>query len=159
MNLVRRNPGSLSTYRPRSLEDQFGRLFETMFEDMLAPFSASTGLPQWQAEGVAMPRLNVTESDQAFEIEAEMPGVKKDDVRVSVENQRVTIEGECQQNTEQKQGENVVYTERSARKYLRSFTLPADIDEASAQAHMENGVLSLSIPKKQGGAATRIAIQ
>jgi HSP20 family protein len=159
MNLVRRHPMPLPSYRPRSVEDQFGRLVETMFEDMLAPFSAATGMPQWQPEGAASPRLNVTETDQAFDIQAEMPGVNKEDVKVSVENQRVTIEGECQKNTEQKEGENLVYAERSARKYLRSFTLPGDIDEGAAQARMENGVLNLSIPKKQGGAATRIAIQ
>jgi HSP20 family protein len=159
MNLVRRNASPLSTYRPRSIEDQFGRLVESMFEDMLAPFSASTGMPGWQIEGVATPRLNVTESDQGFDIEAEMPGVKKEDVKVSVENQRLTIEGECAGGSEQKQGENVVYAERSARRFMRSFTLPSDVDEAAAQARMENGVLHLTLPKKQGSAPARITVQ
>lgn len=159
MNLVRHNPAALSGYRPRSFEDQFGRLVETMFDDMLAPFSASAGLPRWQAEGVATPRLDVTETEQAFDIEVDMPGVKKEDVKVSVDHQRVTIEGECRSSKQDKQDDNVVYAERVARRFLRSFTLPADVDETAAQAHLENGVLQLTLPKKQAASAKRIAIQ
>jgi len=159
MNIVRRNPSSLAAYRPRSLDDQFGRLVENMFEDMFAPFTAGSGLSQWAGENVATPRLNVTETDKSFEVEAEMPGVKKEDIKVAIENQRVTIEGECKRESEQREGENVVYSERSARKYVRVFTLPTDVDETAAQARLENGVLSLSLPKKQGGAATRLTVQ
>lgn len=159
MNLVRRNPSQLATYRPRSLDDQFGRLVENMFEDFFAPFTTGSSLSQWGGEGVATPRLNVTETDKSFEVEAEMPGVKKEDVKVAVENQRVTIEGESKRETEQREGENVVYSERSARKYVRAFTLPSDVDEAAAQARLENGILTLSLPKKQGGAATRLTVQ
>ncbi|MGZ8320693.1 MAG: Hsp20/alpha crystallin family protein [Telluria sp.] len=157
MNIIRR-PSGLAQYRPRSIDDQFGRLVENMFEDMLSPFGAQ-GMPQWSAEGIATPRLNVTETEKTFEVEAEMPGVKKEDIKVSVEHQRVTIEGESKRETERKEGENVVYSERSASKYMRSFTLPSDVDEATAQAHLENGVLTLTLPKKQAGAATKLTVQ
>lgn len=157
MNIIRR-PSGLSPYRPRSIDDQFGRLVENMFEDMLSPFGPQ-GMPQWSAEGISTPRLNVTETEKTFEVEAEMPGVKKEDIKVSVENQRVTIEGESKRETERKEGENVVYSERSASKYMRSFTLPSDVDEATAQAHLENGVLTLTLPKKQAGAATKLTVQ
>ena len=159
MNLIRRTPSQLSTYRPRSIDDQFGRLVESMFEDMMAPFVGGTGLSQWQGEGVASPRLNVTESDNAFEIQAEMPGVNKEDVKVAIENQRVTIEGECKREDEQREGENVVYSERAVHKFMRSFTLPGDVDENAAQARLENGVLKLTLPKKQGAAPTKLTIQ
>ena len=155
MNLMRRHPATLSGYRPRSFDEQFGNLVETMFEDMLAPFSAGAAL----AEGVATPRLDVTESDQAFSIDVDMPGVRKEDVKISVDRQRLTIEGECRSSKQDKQDENVVYTERMARRFVRSFTLPTDVDDSAAQAHMENGVLHLTLPKKQGASATRIAIQ
>lgn len=159
MNLIRRTPAALSTYRPHSIDDQFGRLVEHMFEDMLSPFSHATALAPWSSEGAASPRMNITENDKAFEVQAELPGVNKDDVKVAIEHQRVTIEAEIKREQEQREGENVLYTERSASKYMRSFVLPVEVDEGSAQARMENGVLTLTLPKKQGSAATRIAIQ
>lgn len=158
MNLIRR-PSSLATYRPRALDDPFGRMVESMVEDMFAPFTTGQQLSQWAGEGVTTPRINVRETEKSFEIEAEMPGVKKEDVKVSVENQRVTIEAESKRDTEEREGENVVYSEHSARRYMRSFTLPTDVDESTAQAHLENGMLTLSLPKKQAGAATRLTVQ
>ena len=159
MNIVRRSQSPLSAYRPRSIEDQFGRLVENMFEDMFAPFTQGSALSQWQGDAATSPRLNVKETEQAFEIEAELPGVKKEDVKVAIENQRVTIEGEVKREDEQREGENLVYSERSTRRFMRSFMLPSDVDEANAQARMDNGVLSLSLPKKQGSTATRLTIQ
>lgn len=159
MNLMRHNPLALSSYRPRPFDEQLGRAVESMFEDMLAPFSAGPGLGAWQQDGVAIPRLNVRETEKEFQIEAEMPGVKKDDVKLAIENQRVTIEGECETTQEQRDGDRFVCAERSARRFLRSFALPADVDETAAEARMENGVLKVTLPKKQGSAATRIAIQ
>jgi HSP20 family protein len=159
MNLIRRNSAPLSTYRPRAIEDQFGRIVENMFEDMLAPFTVGGGLSRLAEDGSISPRLNVTETEKSYEIEAEMPGVKKDDVKVSVDNQRVTIEGECKREEEQREGENVLYTERSARRFMRSFVLPTEVDDATAQARMENGVLVLSLPKKQASSAKRLTVQ
>ena len=159
MNIIRRTPSALAGYRPRAMDDQFGRLVENMFEEMFAPFTHGGALSQWPAEGTVSPRLNVSETDKAFEVQAELPGVKKEDVKVAVEHQRVTIEGETKREQEQREGENVLYTERSASKFVRSFMLPVEVDEASAEARMENGILTLTLPKKQGSAATRISIQ
>lgn len=159
MNMIRRTPSALTGYRPRAMDDQFGRLVENMFEEMFAPFTLGSALSQWPAEGSVSPRLNVSETDKAFEVQAEMPGVKKEDVKVAIEHQRVTIEGESKREQEQREGENVLYTERSASKFMRSFVLPVEVDEASAEARMENGVLTLTLPKKQSSEATRIAIQ
>lgn len=157
MNIVRRGGSPVSGYRPRALEDQFGRLVEQMFGDMFAPFGA--GGPSWENDGVAQPRLNVTESDQAFDVEVEMPGVKKEDVKVTVEQQRVTIEGEARREDAQRSGDNVVYAERSTRRFVRSFMLPSEVDDANAQARLEDGILKMTLPKKQGSTATRLTIQ
>ena len=100
----------------------------------------------------------MTESEQAYDIQADMPGVDKEDLKVAIDGSRVTIEGECRKANERREGENVVYSERSARKYLRSFTLPSEIDDAAAQAKLENGVLHLTLPKKQGNGARRLEI-
>lgn len=159
MNIVRRSPGAMGSYRPGAMQDPFGRLVENMFEDMFAPFTHGGALSQWQGESAISPRLNVSESDRAFEVQAELPGVKKEDVKVAIEHQRVTIEGEARRDNEQREGENVLYSERSASRFVRSFMLPAEVDDGAAEARMENGVLTLTLPKKQGSQARRIAIQ
>ena len=156
MNLTRRGNGPLSTLRGGPMEDQFGRMVESMFQDFFAPLAQGARMLD---DGLAMPRLDVSETEKTFEVHAELPGVKKDDVKVSIDGQRVTIEGECQQANEQRQGEQVVYSERSTRRYQRSFTLPSEVDDAAAEAHLENGILALTLPKKQGGAAKRLTIQ
>ncbi len=159
MNLIRRSASPLASYRPRALDDQFGRLVENMFEEMLSPFQQH-GLGAWPGDGNSIsPRLNVCERDAEFEVQAELPGVNKEDVKVAIERQRVTIEAESKNTTEQREGDNVLYSERSASRYMRSFMLPAELDETGAQARMENGVLTLTVPKKQATEATRIAIQ
>lgn len=159
MNLVRRSGSPLAGYRPRTIEDQFGRMVENMIEEFFAPAAQAAALSRWPEDGIASPRLNVIEKDNAFQIEAEMPGVKKEDVKVTIENQRVTIEAETRREEEKREGENVVYAERTARKFVRSFLLPTDVDDAAAEAKMENGVLALTLPKKQGGAAKRLTVQ
>jgi HSP20 family protein len=142
------------------MEQGFNRMVENMFQDFLAPLAQQMGQTgRWAEEGLSMPRLDVSETEKTFEVQAELPGVKKEDIKVSIDGQRVTIEGECQQANEQRQGEQVVYSERSTRRYQRSFTLPSEVDDASAQARLENGILMLTLPKKQGAAARRLTIQ
>jgi HSP20 family protein len=157
MNLVRRGGSPLSALRPGSVEDQFGRLVENMFEDFFTPFAAGT--PRWSREDTITPRLDVNETEKTYEVAAELPGVKKDDVKVSIDHDRITIEGECREANERREGENVVYSERSARKFMRSFLLPTEVDDTAAQAKLENGILSLTLPKKEGSEARRLTIQ
>lgn len=159
MNVVRRNPSSVAGLRQRGIDDQFGRLIETMFDDMFAPFTQGGALSQRTADAAMSPRLNVSETEAAFEVQAELPGVRKEDVKVAVEHQRVTIEAQAQHDSAQREGENVLYCERSASRFLRSFMLPSEVDDTLAQARMENGVLMLTLPKKNGGVAKRITIQ
>jgi HSP20 family protein len=152
MNLIRRGDSPM--------EQGFNRMVENMFQDFFAPLAQQMGQTgRWAEEGLSMPRLDVSETEKTFEVQAELPGVKKEDIKVSIDGQRVTIEGECQQANEQRQGEQVVYSERSTRRYQRSFTLPSEVDDASAQARLENGILMLTLPKKQGAAARRLTIQ
>lgn len=164
MDIIRRNPSALAGFRPRAFDDQFGRLVEHMFDDFLSrdflpPLAPGGAMAPWSAQGVVTPRLNVSETATAFEIQAELPGVDKEDVKVAVEHQRVTIEGETRRDSERREGENVLYTERSASRFMRSFTLPTEVDEAGSAARMENGILTLTLPKKAGSEATRIAVQ
>jgi HSP20 family protein len=130
MNLVRRGSTPLPAYRPGSVEDGFARLVDNMFQEFLAPLAQSGA--GWADASTGMPRLDMTETDTAYDIQADMPGVEKEDLKVAIDGQRVSIEGECRKANERREGENVVYSERSARKYMRSFTLPSEIDDTAA---------------------------
>jgi HSP20 family protein len=70
------------------------------------------------------PRLNVAETEKSFEVEAELPGVKKEDIKVAIENRRVSIEGEAKRESAQKEGENVVYAERSTENLHAALRFP-----------------------------------
>lgn len=156
MNLIRRTNPALQAYRPNPVEEGFGRMVESMFQDFFAPLAAGQ---QWGSEGAMAPRLDVKETEKSFEIQAELPGVEKEDVKVSVDGQRITIEAECRKANERREGETVVYAERTASRFMRSFALPTEVDDTAAQAKLENGVLQLSLPKKQGTEARRLTIQ
>lgn len=157
MNIARREGSPLSVYRPHLFDDEFGRMMENMFDDFFAPYSSL--FARHDGGAVVSPRLNVVETDKAFEVEAELPGVKKEDIKVSIDHRRVTIEGEAKRESAEKEGEHIVYAERSTRKFARSFMLPADVDDAGAQAKLENGVLMLSLPKKESSQAKKLTIQ
>ena len=89
---------------------------------------------------------------------AEVPGVNKEVIHVSLEGNVVTVRAEVKQQDSQTQDEKVLRSERYFGAVSRSFQLPSDIDQESAKAKYDNGVLVLTLPKKLGGAAQRLAI-
>jgi len=103
------------------------------------------------------PAVDIAETDTAYSVTLDMPGVAKNDVKVSIEGRRVDIEANTAQAAESKDGERIVYRERAASRYARSFTLPAELDEAQSSAKLENGVLNLTLAKR-AKASTRIQI-
>ncbi|MES2537369.1 MAG: Hsp20/alpha crystallin family protein [Pseudomonadota bacterium] len=180
MNLIRRDGSQGSAYRPRSLDDQVGRIVEDMFEDLfsstLMPYSSVSRTDQ----DVITPRVNLRETDKTYELEVDIPGIEKDDVRISIENRRVTIEAEEKMEATSPQGEGQAQSgqsgqpaqsgqsgrqgqqsrmERYYRRYAVSFMLPAEVDDTSAQARLEKGVLRLTLPKKQAAQAKKLTVQ
>jgi len=103
-------------------------------------------------------KMDVTKADNAYTVKAEMPGVKKDDIHLSVEGNQVTISGEARKESEEKKGEEVIRSERHYGKISRSFTLPNDVDEAKVVAKYADGVLNLTLPMKGKSAGRKIAI-
>jgi HSP20 family protein len=93
------------------------------------------------------PRVNTRESDDAYYIELDLPGVKKDDIEITTEDNILTISGERKFKDEVKE-ENYYKVESHYGKYSRSFTLPENIDISAINAKNENGVLEVTIPKK-----------
>jgi HSP20 family protein len=104
-------------------------------------------------------KLDVAEKDGAYIVRAEIPGVSKDDIQVSIEGNQVTIGAEVKRETERKDGERVLHAERYVGSAFRSFSLPAELDEAASGAKYENGVLELTLAKKPALAGRRLTIQ
>jgi len=104
-------------------------------------------------------RMDVKEDNGAYLVHAELPGVKKDDINISVDGNQVAVSAEVKRNREEKQGEKVLRTERYYGKLYRAFSLAQDVDEAAVEAKYNDGVLELRLPKKAAAAAKRITIQ
>ncbi|SEI93976.1 Hsp20/alpha crystallin family protein [Frateuria terrea] len=103
-------------------------------------------------------RIDVNESEEAYDIDADLPGVRKEDIDVTVDGNQVSITAEARRESERKNGGREVRTERYYGRVFRSFSLPTDVDDAKANARYENGVLSLHLPKKEDGHQRRIKV-
>jgi len=103
-------------------------------------------------------KIDVKEDDKAFTVRADIPGVRKEDIQIDIDDDVVSVRAEAKQEKEEKKGEKVVYSERSYGMVSRSFTLPASVDEKTAKAEYKDGVLNLTLPKKANGSAKRIAV-
>ena len=104
------------------------------------------------------PALDVAETDVGYTVKLEMPGVAKDDIKVSVEGRKVSLQAQSANTDEKKDGERVLYRERSVTSYARSFTLPVEVDQAESGAKLEHGVLTLTLPKRHLRAAAQITV-
>lgn len=94
------------------------------------------------------PALDISEDDKAYHVTVDMPGVAKEAVKVRVEGRRVQIETATAEAAAPTDGSRVLYRERRAASYARSFSLPTGIDQTQSQARFENGVLTLNLVKR-----------
>ncbi len=104
-------------------------------------------------------RIDVSEDANAYRVAAVLPGVKKEDIHVSVDQNEVTIGAEVKRETGIKDGEKVLRSERVYGKSTRVFALGQDIDEDNVQAKYADGILSLVLPKKAPVSAKRVTIE
>jgi HSP20 family protein len=110
------------------------------------------------ASSARTPAIDVRETDNAYTVVLDVPGVGKEQLKVTVEGRRVSVETAEQAAAEAKDGERVLYRERSSARYSRTVSLPAEVDEAASSAKFDNGVLTLTLPKKVATGATRLSI-
>ena len=130
------------------------------FEDFLQDFGKGFWLKPlpFPAETEPKMKIDVKEDDQSFIVKAEIPGAKKEDIRIDIDDDRVSLRAELKQEKEEKKEQKVVYSERSYGMVSRSFTLPVDVDAKAAKAEYKDGVLNLTLPKKCNGSAKRIPV-
>lgn len=103
-------------------------------------------------------KVDATEDDSGYRITADIPGVRKEDIRVAVQNNEVSISAEVKSESQQKEGERVVHSERYYGPVSRSLVLPQPVDEGAALAKYENGVLTLTLPKRSSSRFKKISV-
>ena len=104
-------------------------------------------------------KMDVKEQGAAYQVHAELPGVKKEDIHVVVDGNLVSISAEVRQDSDVKEGDRVLRSERYYGKVSRSFQLEQDLDDARANARFTDGVLELTLPKRIASPSKRLAIE
>jgi HSP20 family protein len=130
------------------LARRFDRLFDDSFERIVAPSRADARVPA----------LDVAETEAGYTARLDLPGVAKDDVKVSIEGRLVTVQAQAQKTEEKTDGDRIIYRERAAASYTRTFKLPAEVDQAESGAKLENGVLTLTLRKRALPGAGQITV-
>lgn len=148
-NLISRDPfGALTRFDPFADIDEIFRDFLTM---------PTVGLRG--RETTPRIRVDISETEQAYTVVAEIPGVSKEDIKVSVEGNRVSINAEVKEEKRAEDAGRLVRSERFFGQQYRSFTLPLEVDDAAAEAKYHDGILELTLPKKAGGGGKQLSIQ
>ncbi|WEK51031.1 MAG: Hsp20/alpha crystallin family protein [Candidatus Kaistia colombiensis] len=133
-----------------SLQRGMNRLFEDVFRTAGLPATGTEG----QEAGMLMPQINVSETDTEIRITAELPGVAEKDVDVMLDDDVLTIRGE--KRLEQKEDkENYHFVERSFGRFMRSIRLPQSVNRDQVRANVENGILTVVLPKNAAQEKTR----
>lgn len=147
--------GNLSRFDPFRSMSRFDPMQE--MEDFLKENRWMPSMRRFGGESAL--RMDVAETDQAYTVKAEIPGVAKEDIKVAIEGNSVSITAEIKKEHEEKEGENLICSERYYGQQSRHFSLPQDVDESKAEAKYHDGVLELVLPKKTGTARKQITIQ
>ncbi|QJY33900.1 Hsp20/alpha crystallin family protein [Diaphorobacter sp. JS3050] len=133
----------------------------SLFDDFFKDFAPGFYVRPLHGDGLPTPsqiKIDVKEDDAAYTVQAEVPGVPKEDIHISIDGNVVSLRAEVRQHDEKKEGEKVLRSERYYGAVARSFQLPVDVDATQAKAKYDNGVLTLTLPKKQGNKTQRLTI-
>jgi HSP20 family protein len=125
--------------------------FDDVFKGFFRPVRIE-GAPEMQI------KMDVKEDSKGYTVHAEIPGVKKEDIHVTIDGNQVSISAEVKQEKEVKEGEKVLRSERYYGKVARSFSVAGDIDESASQAKYADGVLELVLPKKAVSSSKKLTI-
>lgn len=148
----------LSTRRGDSFNSLIDELFTDFFHRANVPATRHTN-----TQSVSRARMDVLDKGGNFEVKVDLPGIRKDDIHVGIEGARVSINAESKDSSETKDangnGTKVLYSERYSTSYARRFELPAEVTEEGADARFEDGVLTLSLPKRAATVSKRLEVK
>ena len=131
---------------------------EGAFENFLRSVPVWLPEPEARAPVPMKFRMDVTENDKEYRVLAELPGVKKEEISITISGNEVAVSAEVKHEKDVANGETMLRAERYYGKIQRSFALGQEVDEATAQAKYNDGVLELTLPKKTVAAAKRLAV-
>jgi len=131
---------------------------EEAFENLFRGVPVWLPNPERRAAAPTQLRMDVTENDKEYRVLAELPGVKKEEISITINGNEVSVSAEVKHEKVVKDGETVLRAERYYGSIQRAFSLGQEVDEATAEAKYNNGVLELTLPKKSVAAAKRIAV-
>jgi len=117
----------------------------------LAPWSGVNAEPRI--------KVDVSETDASYAVKADIPGVNKEDIKVTIDGNQVCIDVEVKKEKEEKKDGSVICSERYYGRQYRSFSLSQDVDDSKAEAKYDNGVLELTLPKKPGTKNKQLTIK
>lgn len=143
---------------PRRAEVSPLRLFDEDFDNFFEGFFRPMRVFERTTQGALIPAVDISENDEKYVVRAELPGVKKEDISVTVEDGVLRISGESKSEHEEKKNGRVIRQERHYGQYVRSLRLGTEVDEKKATAHYKDGVLELVLPKAESVKPRRIAI-
>ena len=153
----------LEGFRRRPAADPFEEM-ERMFEHMMTNYHPTGWLrpfkmdwPAWAGAETAAPRVDVIDRDNEIILRAEVPGVSKDDLEITMTDDSVTIRGTSKREEKKEEGD-YYYCETSRGEFSRSVTLPAHVDGSKAQAQYKDGVLELTLPKLETARRHKVEI-
>lgn len=115
--------------------------------------------PTYAATVNFQPTCDIKETKDHYLVSFDMPGVKKEDIKIEVENNQLVISGERQYQMNQEEGESTLRHERAHGRFERTFVLPTTVNTDKIEAHYENGVLNVAIPKAEAAKGRTIQIQ
>lgn len=134
-----------------SLQERVNRIFEESFR------TRTSGEEDWALGGSWAPAVDIYEQDNNIVLKAELPGLDPKDVDIRLENNTLTLQGERKLDTEVKR-ESYHRVERSYGTFTRSFTLPAVVDQQNIKADYREGVLRVTLPKREEAKPKQISI-
>jgi HSP20 family protein len=158
-------PNSILEDTMYQLSSRRGDSFNSLVDELFADFFQRANVPAARhsnAAAVSRARMDVLDKGGNYEVKVDLPGIRKDDIQVGIEGARVSINAESKDSSETKNGTNgdkILYSERYTTSYARSFELPAEVTEEGADARFEDGVLTLSLPKRAPTVSKRIAVK
>lgn len=139
----------------RAMQEMMDQLFERR---MLAPFRSGNSQALVDEMGDLMPRVDISETDAAIKVRAEVPGIDPKDVAIEVTDDTVSLSGVVERSAEEQQ-ENYYRVERGSGRFAREFALPCKVDTATASAKTENGVITITLEKQPSEQKKRVMIE
>jgi HSP20 family protein len=128
------------------------------FENLLRGVPVLRADPETRAPAPMKFRMDVIENDREYQVLAELPGVRKEEISITIAGNEVVVSAEVKHEKDVANGETVLRAERYYGKIQRAFSLGQEVDEATAQAKYSDGVLELTLPKKTVAASKKLAV-